>query len=68
MLFFQSRSDYREMSFSGSDGSDVQGIIYAPNAALAYTGARRGTFQIALVVDSVSISGTANIQGYGSGQ
>jgi hypothetical protein len=68
LLFFQSRSDYREMSFSGSDGSDVQGIIYAPKAALAYSGSRRGTFKIALVVDSVSISGTANIQGYASTQ
>jgi hypothetical protein len=56
------------MSFSGSAGSDVQGIIYAPKAALAYSGSRLGTFQIALVVDSISISGTANIQGYPSSQ
>jgi hypothetical protein len=68
LLFFQSRSDYSEMSFSGSDGSDVQGIIYAPKATLAYSGSRQGTFQIALVVDSVSISGTANIEGYASTQ
>lgn len=68
LLFFQSRSDSKAMNFSGSSGSEVQGIFYAPKAPMTYSGSSRGTFNIDLVVDSVAISGSANIQGYGSNQ
>jgi hypothetical protein len=68
LLFFQSRSDYKAMSFSGSTGSDVQGIIYAPKADLTYTGSTGATFHTDVVVDSVTITGSATIHSYGSSQ
>jgi hypothetical protein len=68
LLFFQSRSDFRAMSFSGSTGSDVRGIIYAPNAALTYSGSTGATFHTDLVVDSVTITGSATIHSYASSQ
>lgn len=68
LLFFQSRSDSKAINFSGSAGSDVQGIFYAPKAPMTYSGSSQGTFNVDLVVDSVAFSGSANIQGYGSNQ
>jgi hypothetical protein len=68
LLFFQSRSDFRAMSFSGSTGSDVRGIIYAPKAALTYSGSTGATFYTDLVVDSVTITGSATIHSYASSQ
>ena len=68
LLFFQSRSDFKPMSFSGSTGSDVRGIIYAPKADLTYSGSTGATFHTDLVVDSVTITGSATIYSYASSQ
>lgn len=68
LLLFQSRSDFRAMSFSGSTGSDVRGIIYAPKAALTYSGSPGAIFYTDLVVDSVTITGSATIHSYASNQ
>jgi hypothetical protein len=68
LLFFQSRSDFRGMSFSGSTGSDVRGIIYAPKAALSYSGSSGASFYTDLVVDSVTITGNSTIHSYASSQ
>ena len=68
LLFFQSRSDSKAISFSGSAGSEVQGIFYAPKAPMTYSGSSRGTFNVDLVVDSVAISGNVAIEGYGTSQ
>ena len=68
LLLFQSRSSFKEMSFTGSTGSDVRGIIYAPNAALSYSGSTGATFHTDLVVDSVTITGNATIHSYASSQ
>jgi hypothetical protein len=68
LLFFQSRSDYKAMSFSGSTGSDVQGIIYAPKAALTYSGSTGATFHTDVVVESLTISGSPTIHSYASSQ
>lgn len=68
LLFLQSRSDFRPMSFSGSTGSNVHGIIYAPKAALSYSGTSGSTFYTDLVVDSVTFSGNSAIYSYASSQ
>ena len=64
LLLFQSRNDFKGMSFGGSTGSEVQGIIYAPNAALTYSGSVGATFHTDLVVESVTISGSPTIHSY----
>jgi hypothetical protein len=68
LLLFQSRSDFKAMSFSGSTGSDVRGIIYAPNAALSYSGSTGTIFHTDLVVDSLTITGSATIHSDSSSQ
>jgi Flp pilus assembly protein TadG len=58
VLFFQSRSDSSSMSISGGSGSTIQGIIYAPMAALTISGSSGLTMSLDLIADSLTVSGS----------
>ena len=43
---------------------NLQGIIYAPDAALTFTGSGVGTIYTDLVVKSLSLTGSTTFQSY----
>ncbi len=61
VLFFQSRSDSSQVSLTGSTGSVIQGIIYAPAAKLTLTGSSAMTTSLDIITDSLVLSGTGKI-------
>ena len=62
ILFFQSRTDTQSISFTGSAGANVQGIIYAPSAGLNFAGSGSGNFYASIVTKSLSLTGNPTIQ------
>ena len=66
ILFFEDPTDTNNMKVAGSTGSNLQGIFYAPNAALTLTGSSGANIQADLVVHALSMSGTANFTNYAS--
>jgi len=64
VLFFQSRTDANTISITGSSALNLQGIIYAPDAALTFTGSGIGTIYTDLVVKSLSLTGSTTFQSY----
>ena len=64
ILLFQSRTDTSSISFTGSAGSNVQGIIYAPSAGLSFTGSGSGNFYASIVTQSLTFTGSQTIQDY----
>jgi len=61
VLFFQSRTDSSGMSITGSGGDVMQGIVYAPDAALTLTGSGSFSASLDVVVDSLSVTGSGSI-------
>jgi Flp pilus assembly protein TadG len=61
VLFFQARSDTDAMQVTGSSNSTIQGILYAPAAALTLTGSGSTTISTDIVVDSLTITGSGSI-------
>lgn len=58
LLFFQSRTDTSALSVAGSSGSTVQGILYAPSAAVTLSGSSTGTtMSLDIVCDTLSVTG-----------
>ncbi len=66
ILFFEDPSDTNSMKITGSTGSAMQGIFYAPNAALTLSGSSGATIQADLVVHALSMTGTSNFSNYSS--
>jgi hypothetical protein len=66
ILFFQSRSDSQAMTITGSSSMNLEGIVYAPDAALSFTGSGSGTMYTDLVVGSLSFTGSTSFQNYAS--
>ena len=64
ILFFEDPADTNSMKITGSTGSTLQGIFYAPDAALTLTGSSGATIQADLVVHALSMSGTADFTNY----
>jgi Flp pilus assembly protein TadG len=64
VLFFQSRTDSNTISITGSSALNLQGIIYAPDAALTFTGSGVGTIYTDFVVKSLSLTGSTTFQSY----
>jgi hypothetical protein len=64
ILFYEDATDTNNMKITGSTGSTMQGIFYAPNAALTLTGSSGATIQADLVVKALSMSGTADFTNY----
>jgi hypothetical protein len=52
------------MSISGSTGTILTGIFYAPSAALSLTGSSGATFNAAVVSYTLSITGTGSLNEY----
>ncbi len=61
VLFFQSRSDNDAMSITGSSGSTIQGIVYAPDAGLTLTGSGSMSVSLDIVVDSLDETGSGSV-------
>jgi len=66
ILFYEDPTDTNSMKVAGSTGSTLQGIFYAPNAALTLTGSSGATIQADLIVHALSMSGTSNFTNYSS--
>ena len=64
ILFFEDPNDSNAMSITGSTGSTLSGIFYAPNAALSLSGSSGANIYADLVVSSLSMTGTSNFQNY----
>jgi len=62
ILFFQSRTDSSSMSITGSGGDVIQGIVYAPDAALTLTGSGSMSVSLDIVVDSLAVTGSGSIK------
>jgi hypothetical protein len=64
ILFFEDPSDSHAMTITGSGSSNIQGIFYAPSAALSMTGSSGANISADLVVGSLSMTGSSNFQNY----
>lgn len=64
ILFFEDVSDTNNMKITGSTSSTLQGIFYAPSAALTMSGTSGATIQADLVVHALSMTGTSNFSNY----
>jgi hypothetical protein len=52
------------MSISGSTGTTLTGIFYAPSAALSLTGSSGAIFNADVVTNTLTISGTGSLNEY----
>jgi Flp pilus assembly protein TadG len=64
ILFYEDRSDTQAMKISGSSGTTLTGIFYAPGAALTLTGSSGAIFNADVVTKTLSISGTGSLNEY----
>jgi len=64
LLFYQDPNDTNNMKLTGSAGSSIAGIFYAPSASLSLAGATGSIFYANMVVNTLSISGNNNLQNY----
>ena len=64
ILFFEDSKDTHAMTVSGSSGSTLTGIFYAPSAMLNLSGSSGATFNSDLVTYTLAISGSAGIHEY----
>lgn len=61
MLLFQSRTDSNAVAITGSSGSTVQGIVYAPDSPLTLTGSGTMTVSLDVIADSITETGSGQI-------
>jgi Flp pilus assembly protein TadG len=64
ILFYEDPSDTNSMKITGSGGSEMEGIFYAPAASLSLTGSGGSTFYADLVVSSLSLTGSGTMANY----
>jgi len=64
LLFYEDPSDTNTLKVAGSDGSNIAGIFYAPNATLNLSGSSSANFYADLVVHALSITGNNNLSNY----
>jgi Flp pilus assembly protein TadG len=64
VLFFEDPSDTQAMKISGSSGTTLTGLFYAPGAALTLTGSSGAIFNADVVTKTLSISGTGSLNEY----
>jgi Flp pilus assembly protein TadG len=66
ILFYEDRTDSNSMKITGSGNSNLQGIFYAPDAALTLTGSSGTAINADLVVHALSMTGSGNFGNYSS--
>jgi Flp pilus assembly protein TadG len=64
ILFFQARADTQPLTITGSSLMNLQGIIYAPGAALTMTGGGSTNIYTDLIVSSATFTGATPFQSY----
>jgi Flp pilus assembly protein TadG len=64
ILFFQSHTDASTMAITGSGSMRLNGIVYAPDAQLDFTGSGSGMMNTDLVVKSLNITGSGSFSNY----
>lgn len=64
ILYFQSRSDSNPFSLTGTSGSSISGIFYAPDAAASYQGNSGATVNASFVVKTMSLGGNPVLHSY----
>lgn len=64
VLFYEDPNDSNSMKITGSTGSNLQGIFYAPDASLNLTGSSGATIYADLVVHALSMTGTTTLKNY----
>ena len=64
LLFYQDPNDTNSMKISGSSGSNMRGIFYAPNGSLTVTGSSGANIYADFVVSALSLTGTSNFSSY----
>jgi Flp pilus assembly protein TadG len=64
ILVFEDPSDTNAITVTGSSGSSLQGIFYAPAASLSFTGSGSSGIYADLVVSSLSMTGSTTINNY----
>jgi Flp pilus assembly protein TadG len=64
VLFFEDPSDTKPMNVTGSAGTTLTGIFYAPSAALSLTGSSGAIFNAAVVTYTLSITGSGSLNEY----
>jgi hypothetical protein len=64
ILYFQSRSDSNSFSLTGTSGSSISGIFYAPLAPASYQGTSGATVNASFVVNTMSLGGTPVLHSY----
>lgn len=58
VLFFQARNDTHSLTVSGGGGTTVQGILYAPTAAVTLSGGSSGaSMSLDVVSDTLTVTG-----------
>jgi hypothetical protein len=66
ILFYEDVNDTNSMKITGSTGSTIEGIFYAPSATLTMTGTSGTNIYADLVVSALSMTGTSNFSNYSS--
>ena len=64
ILFFQSRTDTQQFSFTGGSGGTIEGIMYVPDAQLLFSGGSVGTLEADLIGGSLDITGGSALGNY----
>lgn len=64
IVYFQSRTDSNAVSFTGSGGSTVSGIFYAPDATFTYSASGSASINADFVVKSIAYTGSGSITNY----
>lgn len=66
VLIIQPSTNSNPLSLTGNAGSIFEGIVYAPNAAVAFTGNSGSSIYAAFVVNSLNLVGNVSLQDYAS--
>lgn len=64
VLFYQPSTNSSTMSLTGNSGSNIQGIVYAPSAAVTLTGNSGSQLYTDFVVSTLTLTGNPSFQDY----
>jgi hypothetical protein len=64
IAFYQPATDSDAISITGSGGLVIDGILYAPDSPMTFSGSGGGTSYADFIVDSIDFSGSASFKSY----